>query len=292
MSGLAARAALAGEDVGLVAGITWVPDAVLEALVQGTGAEGPAESLATLVRALKLDFAFVPGAEPWATDAVTLLHEAGTLAIWSVAGVFGRVGDSVGWTEALRLTAAEPGALAVAFGEALHDALGESRSGAHAHADAVLVADDLAGAAGPLVSPDFALDALVPCYASIALVAREHDLPALFHSDGDVRALFPALGRAGFAGVHLAGLTGTSFATCLGAARSAGLIALGGIEAATVMHGARHQGEQVADFARGGGLLVCDDGGLTLPEEVAALATALDAARSTFAVGREADPGE
>ena len=282
MSGLAARAAFAGEEAGLVMGVTWVPAPVSEALVAGTDASGPAEALQTLALALGLDFAFVSATEPWAAEAVELLHEAGVVAVWSVAGVLGRVGESVGWLLALRMTAAEPGTLAVALAEALHAALDEARRGAGAGADAVLVADDLAGATGPLVSPDFALDALVPCYASVAALVGAHDVPAIFHSDGDVRTLYPALARAGFSAVHVAGPTGDAFLMSLSAAHAAGLVALGGIEAATLLEGARRQGERAGVAARGGRLLVCDDGGITLPEEVAALATALDAARAAF----------
>lgn len=286
MSGLTARAALSGEDAGFVAGITWVPNEVLAALVAGTGATGPAESLETLVRALELDFAFVPAREPWAAEAVELLHDAGVAAVWAIDGVLGRVGESVGWSEMLKMTVAEPSALAAALGETLHDALDDTRAGAHAKADAILIADDLAGATGSLVSPDFALDALVPCYRSIAVEAHGHDLPALFHSDGDVRMLYSALARAGFSAVHVAGLSAEAFAAAYAAVRTAEMSVLGGIEAAALAHGARHLGEHAGLVSLGGGMLVCDDGGITSPEEVAALATALEAARAVFAAGR------
>ena len=85
-------------------------------------------------------------------------------------------------------------------------------------------------------------------------------------------------------------LIGDAFVVAVGAAHSAGLAALGGIEAATLMDGARRQGEAAGRIARGGRLLVCDDGGITLPEEVAALATALEAARAIFDAGEEAAP--
>jgi hypothetical protein len=282
MSGFAARAALVGEDAGFVAGITWVPEDVLDTLVFGTGASGPAESLETLVLALGLDFAFVPGDESWSADAVARLHEAGAAAIWAISGVLGRLGESVGWTDVLRKTASEPGALAGPLGEALHDALDETRRGVASGADAILVADDLAGATGPLVSPDFALDALVPCYASVAGEARRGELSAVFHSDGDVRALFPALARSGLSAVHLAGLSSESIESSARAARAAGMAVLGGIEATALSRGARRLGEHAAAMALEGGMLICDDGGITSAEEVAALATAIEAARSAF----------
>jgi hypothetical protein len=287
VSGLAAIAALRGEDSGFVAGISWLPAEALRALVFGTGADGPAESLAVVVRALELDFAFVPADEPWARDAVDSLHDAGVAPLWSSAGVLGRLGDSLGWTETLRLTATEPGALAAPLAEALHDALDSARAGIAAGADAIVIADDLAGATGPLVSPDFALDALVPCYHALAAEVTSRGIPAVFHSDGDIRALLPALARAGFSAVHLGGLGGDPFSSAYTVARSSGLVVLGGIEAARLLEGARHAGVRAGSMALAGGMIVCDDGGLTTAEEVAAYATAVDAGREAFSLGRE-----
>jgi hypothetical protein len=277
--------ALAGENVGLVSGITWVPAETLDALAFGTAADGPADALATVAAALELDFVVVPGDASWAPEAVRELHDRGIAALWGVPGVLGRVGERLGWTEMLKMTAAEPGSLAVLLGEALHDALDVARSGRAARADALLVADDLAGASGPLVAPDFALDALLPCYRMLAHEAAEHDAPAVFHSDGDIRALLPALKRAGFAAVHVAGVSAGAFLASYAAARAAGLVVVGGIEVAALMTGARRLGAQAAAVALSGGMILADDGGITLAEEVAAYASALEAARETYAAG-------
>jgi hypothetical protein len=283
MSGHAAKVWLRREEAGLVLGMTWLPIEALDALVYGSGAEGPAESLATVAGALDLDFMFVPAHEPWAAEAVGLLHESGVAAFASVAGVLGRVGESVGWLEMLKLTAVEPGGLAAPFAAALHEALDEVRTAMRFDADAIVVADDVAGATGPLVSPDFALDALVPCYRALAGEAAAHEVPSVFHSDGDIRALMPALARGGFSGVHVAGVSEDGFVASMVAAHAAKLVVLGGIEAASLLRGARHHGAQAGSLARAGGLLVCDDGGLTGAEEVAAYASALDAAREAYA---------
>ena len=68
-------------------------------------------------------------------------------------------------------------------------------------------------------------------------------------------------------------------------ARDAGLVVLGGIEAATMLSGARRLGVHAGLLARAGGLLVCDDGGITSAEEVAALAGALESARDAYKRG-------
>lgn len=153
----------------------------------------------------------------------------------------------------------------------------------------VLVADELAGASGPLVAPDYALDALVPCYQRISAEAEASALPMALHSDGDVRVLMPAFVRAGVSALHLGGLGPDAFAASLTAAHAAGLVVLGGIEAATLLEGARHSGERVGRLAVAGGLVVCDDGGLTRPEEVAAYATALEAAHVAYANGERGE---
>jgi hypothetical protein len=96
----------------------------------------------------------------------------------------------------------------------------------------LVVADDLAGASGWLVSPDFALEALAPCYSQIT---REAGIPAIFHSDGDVRALYPALSAAGFAGVHVAIPGYVAIGQSILAAQAAGLVPVGGIEGAALL---------------------------------------------------------
>lgn len=285
MSGFEVRPALLGESVGFVSGITWLPDEALQELARDTEVSGPADALATLVSALNLDFAFVPASEPWAAEALRSLRGVGAASLWSVAGVLGRVGDRVGWVDTLRMTVAEPGALAVHTGEVLHDALDEVRRGLAEGADAIVIADDLAGAMGPLVAPDYALDALVPCYRMLAHEAVAHDVPAVFHSDGDIRIVLPALKRAGFCSAHLAGLAGNAFLASHAVARSAGLTVLGGVEVASLGLGARRLGAHAGLLALAGGMLVCDDGGIASTEEVAAYASALDAARETYAAG-------
>ena len=290
MTRTAARVALAGEDAGFVCGVTWLPAEALDVLADGTDAILPADALVVLARALELDFAFVPAHEPWAAEAVERLREADVASIWAVAGVLGRVGELVGWADMLRMTVSEPGALAVYIGEVLHDALDDVRAGLASRADAVLVADDLAGATGPLVSPDFALDALMPCYRSLVREVQGRETPAIFHSDGDIRTLLGALARAGFSAVHLAGLAEQPFAVSFVAARDAGLVVLGGIEAAALTTGAQRLGSHAGALARSGGLLVCDDGGITSAEEVAALASAIGAARETH--GSDAGPSD
>lgn len=282
MSGLAAVSVLRGEDAGLVTGMTWVPEQALRVAVRGAGASDAAHALAAVARGLELDIAFVDAGEEWSADAAGLLGEAGVASAWAVSGVLGRASEERGWAGVLSDSATRPGELAFLFDEVLHGALEDVRRGAAAGAPVAVVADDLGSASGWLVSPDFAHEALVPCYHALAAEAKRHGMAVVFHSDGDVRALYPALARAGFDAAHIGSTGHASFEAVFAAARSAGLVALGGIAGATVLAGARSAGEAAGEVALGGGLIVCDDGGIVVAEELAAFSSALAAARRTY----------
>jgi len=274
--------ALAGVDV-FATGSAWLPPDLLDRVADESGVSDRALAHATAATSLGVDLAFVDSDGDSAVAEVDALHEADIATVWAVPGVFGRICENLGWTEALRLTVADPGALAVRLDEALHEALEAARRGPLAGADALLVADELAGASGPLLPPDYALDALVPCYHRLAAEAVLSGLPALFHSDGDVRVLFPSISRAGFSAVHLAGLSPAQFAVDAAAARNAGLVVLGGLSAPAALGVSRDAGARVGAFAASlGGVIVCDDGGITTLEELAGVQVALEAARESY----------
>jgi hypothetical protein len=108
-------------------------------------------------------------------------------------------------------------------------------------------------------------------------------MPAILHSDGDIRPLLPAIARAGFAGVHAGGGLGfEAFDRLFWAARDAGLVVVGGLLTGELGNAARAEalGSTIGVLARAGGLLVADDGGITTEREVSGLVTALAAARA------------
>jgi hypothetical protein len=267
----------------LVTGVAWLAADLFAEPPEAARASNAAAAHAALAESLGVDLAFVAALELDAPAAVDALHAVDIAAIWTVEGAFGRVAALLGWMEALCMTAAEPGALASRLDAALHDALVDVRKGLAAGADAVLVADDLAGPAGPLLSPDYAHEALLPCYRRLALEAAEGGAPALFHSDGDIRAIVPALARAGFSGLHIAGVDPLVFSANGSAARAAGLVVVGGIAASALPDSGRDEGERAAAFAHSfGHAIVCDDGGITSAEQVSALDLALTSARDAF----------
>lgn len=287
MAGADVLASLRDGRAGFLAGVTWLPDEVLEVLSAETGPGAPAQALVTLCAHLSLDFVFVPANRAWSRVAVERLHRAGTAACWAVPGVLGRAAERLGWAETLRRSAGDPGALAAELDAALHAALEEVRQGLAYGCGAVVVADDVAGATGWLVSPDFAFDALMPCYRALAGQVQSGGAAAIFHSDGDIRLLMSALARGGFSAVHIAGLDIDAIGVQWRAARGAGLLSLGGLRAASIALEPAELGERAGQMALAGGLLVCDDGGISTAEQVSAFEVALSAARQTYGADLE-----
>lgn len=278
---------LLGLAPGAFAGaMTWVPPSALRALTFEVGVENEPESLEAIARAFALDLVFVSASDGWAREAVNRLSDARIAAGWTVDGVLTRVTEQRGWSSVLTDSVTRPGELAYALDESLHEALEDVREGIAAGATVLMCADELAGAAGWLVSPDFALDALMPCYRRIAEEWRGG--VSVFHSDGDIRALMPSLADAGFGGVHLSSPGHTSLSALVEAARSVRLCPLGGLEVRSLIaEGARTCGARAASLARSGALVIADDGGLDSAESVAAFGAALDVARSMLGADAE-----
>jgi hypothetical protein len=284
------RSALGGEGdyFGLTTFLGWLPPDLLDEIAREAQVDEVAEAIAAAASAMEVDAAFVPAAGAHAGETVELLHTADIGAIWAVDGVFARVAETLGWAETLRMTAADPGGLAARLDEALHESLVAVRLAAEVDADAVLVADDLSSETGPLLSPDYVLDALMPCYHRLALEVVAEGLPVIFHSDGEIRLWLPALSRAGFSGVHLAPRDAEAFLASAGSARREGLKVLGGVVARSLAAGARAAGEHAgATAASLGGIIVGDDGGLSSLAQFTALGAALEGARSVFRSARE-----
>lgn len=263
-----------------VAGVTFVPADALG----GTAGQGrsPAQVLADFVEDAELDFAFVPADADWAGDAVRLLRRSGRGAFWAVDGPLWPVLRERGPGEGLKATAWNPEDLEHALDAHTASAQDLVLAGADMSVDAIVVCDDVAGAAGPLVSPDFFNEYLVPRYATLVATAAGMGTRAVFHSDGDIRVFMPALARAGFISVHPGGgVTQEVFEKILGEAKSHGMTLIGGIDSRLLSEGpavAVRLGTRAAVMASAGGLIIADDGGMTTSEEVNSFVTALGSA--------------
>jgi len=66
-------------------------------------------------------------------------------------------------------------------------------------AEILVLGDDAAHNAGPMISPDMWREFVLPCHSRIVDTLA---VPIIWHSDGDIQPLLPMAVEAGFAGVH------------------------------------------------------------------------------------------
>lgn len=270
--------ALSGRPtVPLVAGLTFVPPDVLAGVAPGCGEAH--ECLASATRALALDFVFVEARAPWAEAAVAGIDAA---VFWVVDGPLWPVLHSaVNVADGLMRSRLDPVAFAADLDDETQRAVEQVRRGVVLGVDAIVVADDLAGSDGLLLGPDVTSAEILPRLATIAGQARS--LPALLHSDGDVRGILRQLAAAGFVGLHGGGgLDRDAFEALFWEAHRAGLVVAGGLPTSSLGRGttaAVRAGTNAALLAQAGGLLLADDGGITTEAELGAFAAAVSAAR-------------
>ncbi|PKQ20951.1 MAG: hypothetical protein CVT66_02700 [Actinobacteria bacterium HGW-Actinobacteria-6] len=263
-------------------GLTFIPPETLGAFA--AEADGPGRTLAAAAAHLRAAFAFVPSWEPWAGEALSALVDAGISAFWAVEGPLWPVLASEGIIEGLRRTLTHPDEMADRIEFGLDAVVARARHGLESGASAIVLAEDLAGAQGPLVAPDFAIERLLPAYEAVVAVANDFSLPAVLHSDGDTRWMLGAVKRAGFAAMHAGGgLDFDAFERLFWAARVHDLAIIGGMQTVDLSRGlarAEVLGSRIGLLARAGGLLVADDGGVTELQQVASLVDAVSAARA------------
>ena len=263
-------------------GLSFVPADVLGPVIGAS--HGPVPDLVEACGVLGASFAFVPADVAWSESAAAVLAEADVAPMWAVSGPLWPVIEARGALEGLRETLTRPEEIGAEIDALLDAQMAEVARGARAGARAVVLAEDLAGTSGPLVAPDFAIAELLPRYVRIVEAARSLGMPAVLHSDGDIRPLLPAIARAGFVAVHVGGgLDVDAFERLFWSAREEGLAVIGGLLTVELVNTVRAEalGSRIGVLARAGGLLVADDGGITTPLEMSALVTALAAARST-----------
>jgi len=261
-------------------GLSFVPPDVLAPIAAGHA--DPAGALVAACAELQASFAFVPAAAPWAERAVAMLAETGIAPLWAVDGPLWPVIEARGAMDGLRATLTHPGEVGAELDEGLDLIVRDVTRGAELGARAIVLAEDLAGSDGPLVAPDFAIAELLPRYERVTRVARALGIPAILHSDGDVRPLLHAVSRAGFSAIHAGGGLGfEAFDRLFWAARDEGLAVMGGLLTAELGNPARAVaiGSTIGVLAHAGGLFVSDDGGITTSAEMGNLVSALAAAR-------------
>lgn len=263
-------------------GLTFVTS---DALSMASRASAFAPAVADACRRFQLDFAFVPAAASDPVGAASAVSEAGAAVMWVVDGPLASALDEIGWSEGLAATVSDPSGLAALMDDHLAAGLASVEAGIRAGATVLVVAEDLGATDGPLVPPDFAFDEVFGRLALLAESGRSAGLPCVWHSDGDVQVFVQAARRAGFTALHVGGgLAFDAFERLFWACRRSGMSVLGGLLTRDLAAGhlaAVAAGTRAGVLAQAGGLLVCDDGGMTTAEEMTLFVSALQAARAS-----------
>lgn len=282
------REALRGEPGVLCVGVTFLPADAIAELRWGSATTGGSPAVSAVCSRLAPDFVFVPAWEQSVEQSIREVAECGTAPFIVVHGPLTAVAEKDGWTKTLAATLGDTDALSARLDVAVEEAVALVREAATWGAQAVVVAEDVAGASGPLIAPDYVIAELIPRMSRIAAAGHQAGLAAIWHSDGDVRAFLRVAQASDFDAVHPAGLEQHVFETLLDDARSLGIAVLGGIPGKALRMGgplAIRAGAQAALLAAPGGLLVCDDGSVSSGPELAALISALEVARNRSSEG-------
>ncbi len=267
MSGDAAREYLAGHSVAPVCGITWVETFIAAAVVGSDASVSPCDVLPALATWLGADLAFVPQ-EEWAAETVGALRRGDVAAAWTVAGPIGRWARSSGWPDVLMRCARDPVGASDQLSSWLPEILSDVQRGLAAGADAIVVADDVAGDGGRMFSADVVRSLSRFVLTPIAQLSTRHGVPTVFHSDGDLSPFLTYLGDAGVRGVHVALPGGCLIGDVVEAADKAGLVVLGGIGVRDVSRGDTSDADDAVKLARTGALMLTDDGGILTEQDV------------------------
>ncbi len=269
-----------------LAGVTWLPEPLLEQMAPAL--PGPASRLARLVADAGLDFAFVPAELPWAADAARMLAEEDVATVWAVPGPLWPILLRRGTSRALAATARDPDSLGDALKTELIRVERQVEDGLSLGAAAVVIAEDLAHAGGPLVAPDFAIGHAVPALARAASLVADAGAAPVFHSDGDVRHLLDVILDTGFTALHSGAVDIDRGVFLAEEARRRGITILGGLPAALLEQGrapAARYASGLVSAERAGTLVVADDGGLVTPFGFATLCRLARYVRARAGVG-------
>lgn len=272
--------ALGGEtSAPLVSGLTFAPpDAVARV---APGCDAVADCLVAACTALALDFIFVPASAPWAPDVVSRVD--GCAVMWVVDGPLWPVLSQRSLRDGLKATMKDPSSLVADLDRETERALSAVRAGLSLGVGAVVIAEDLAGRDGLLVTPEYARTEVFPRLSTLARTVVAGGGHAVLHSDGNIASLLPAIRTASFAAVHGgSGIGREGFESLFWAARRLNVAVIGGIGTPSLQrgpHAAVIAGTRIALLAQTGGLLIADDGGITTGDEMTAFAAALGAAR-------------
>ena len=155
---------------------------------------GTADEVVAVARELRMDFCFFdhwPGAP---AKAKALGMTAGAV----VRGPWQRWLIEVGWEEAMLQMGRGTAMMRIGLERATERGRKEIAQWAASGVELLLVADDVAYAKGPYMSPQQLTEYLLPLYCILCKQAGAAGLTVGFHTDGCVNLILPILQQAGF----------------------------------------------------------------------------------------------
>ncbi len=251
-------------------GLTWVAGAVASGEPAGSDLDRSTLSAAQTVRA---DFVFVEASSPGAAARAAALKAEGIEPAWAVCGPFVRVARERGWASVMRDSLKDPRGVCGAVRAAMRSVLEATGLGVSVGARAFVLADEIATSAGWLVDPAFVRRDLVRMYRPFVEAVEAAGGFAMLHSDGDVSDEAASLAGTGFRAVH-----GASGGMTSGAARrlrAAGIVPAGGVAVVTARSCLAEAVDAASAAMMEGPMLVCDDGAISSPEDVAVVGRVL-----------------
>ncbi len=171
-----------------------MPDRTLRGEIWPLPGGGSADEIVAAAAVMQTDFCFfdrLPG-------AVDTAQAMGLAAGAVVNGPWQRWLGEMGWQEAMLQLARESDLLRLGLAETAQQAEQEIADWQATGIDLILLADDIAYAAGPYMSPQQLERFLLPHYRQLAACGAVAGIPVGFHSDGCVDLLLPGLRQAGF----------------------------------------------------------------------------------------------
>lgn len=154
------------------------------------------------------DYENYPWPDPETIDYSNLVECAGCLypgmkIISGVGGIFTRVWRIMGFDTFSFATVDQPDLVAELFRRVGETQLAVFRRIVEMDGiGAMWYGDDLAYKSGTMVHPDLLREHLFPYLREMGRICREHDLPFVMHSDGDLTEILPDLLEAGLNGLH------------------------------------------------------------------------------------------
>lgn len=171
-----------------------------EAWLQAAGFPG----LAAAVDHLQSDLAVLPLAPRPGRPATNWQEwtQKGIFLFGSFQGPVTFFSERLGWHAFSRLIIKQPLETRTLLQQYLFSTADQAVTSLQAGCDGIVVFDDLAGDKGLLINPKFLHDIYFPLLQQVLCRLDCAHVPVVFHSDGNVISLIPALREAGFWGIQ------------------------------------------------------------------------------------------